>query len=162
MISTFGGYSLALKRNMAGHVGAAAAASLVAGDEERGGFGDKKVVISFEHKAAAAKRCRSAQCHAAFADSLVAVELVHDSIAPVPVSALEVHCFKGDATNQDAIGKEKVHTSLVSSSLLATFPDLDVYSFDQTRLETDRSGMNFIINLNITQITLSVINAGIP
>ena len=93
-------------------------------------------MISFEHKAAAAKSCRSAQCHAAFADSLVAVELVHDSIAPVPVSAFEVHCFKGDATNQDAIGKEKVHTSLVSSSLLATFPDLDVYSFDQSRLET--------------------------
>ena len=44
-IIIFGGCSLALKRNSAGHVGGRACASLVAGDDERGYFSDKKVFL---------------------------------------------------------------------------------------------------------------------
>ena len=121
-ISTFGGYTLALKRNLAGvNVSGAACASLVAGDDERGSFGDKKVVLVWEHKAAAAKRCRSAQTHAAFLDSAhdlaPIADLAHDQHRSP--SAFEIYCIKADGTNQEAIGKEKVHTSLISSLLLA-------------------------------------------
>ena len=111
-VTCLGGYTLAIKRNRSGHVGAASAAQLVAGDVLRGGLHDKKIVLQYEHKAACAKRCRAAQVIAEFKDDLHAVG---DSI----FKTFEVWCYKGDATNQEAIDKEKVHTSLVSGLLYA-------------------------------------------
>ena len=111
-VSCFGGYSLALKRNDAGtSTGAGAAAMLVAGDDFRGGLHDKKVVLKYEHLAACAKRCRSEQLHSDFAEDGC---LLQEQIA----NSFEVFCYRGDATNQEAIDHEKVHTNLIASMML--------------------------------------------
>ena len=94
-VSTFGGYSLAIKRNAAGHVGAAAAAQLVAGDDFRGGLHDKNIVLKYEHRAACAKRCRAFQECAEFIDN---IDFGKEDID----ISFEVFSYKRDATNQEA------------------------------------------------------------
>lgn len=91
-------------------MGAGAAAQLVAGDDFRGGLHDKQVVIKYEHLAACAKRCRSEH----------RISMFHEVALCYPEQvglSLEVCSYRGDATNQEAIQHEKVHTNLISSMM---------------------------------------------
>eukprot|EP00959_Pyramimonas_sp_CCMP1952_P438377 9177580-Pyramimonas_sp.AAC.1 len=56
-VTTYGGYCLAVRRNV-GHASAAATALMVTGEGE-GGVKDKNTVVSYEHRAAAGKVIRS-------------------------------------------------------------------------------------------------------
>ena len=94
-------------------MGAAAAAQLVAGDDFRGGLHDKNIVLKYEHRAACAKRCRAFQECAEFIDN---IDFGKEDID----ISFEVFSYKGDATNQEAIDKEKVHTSLVSALMFSS------------------------------------------
>ena len=96
LCSTYGGYVLALRRNIA-HASARATALMVAGDEVRGALTDPRTVVSYEHRLEVAKCLRS---RAAYASS---------------TPALEVHCVKCDATDEDSVDKMKVHVSTVDS-----------------------------------------------
>ena len=102
-ISLYGGYTLALRRSF-GNASAGVAAKMVAGAEDNGGFTDPKVVILFEHRAAQAKRSRA---HNFFVEA-------DAEKADVP-DWFEIVCYRGDATQQQAIDKEKMHVSLISA-----------------------------------------------
>ena len=102
-ISLYGGYTLALRRSF-GNASAGVAAKMVAGAEDNGGFTDHQVVILFEHRAAQAKRSRA---HNFFVEA-------DAEKADVP-DWFEIVCYRGDATQQQAIDKEKMHVSLISA-----------------------------------------------
>ena len=74
-ISVFGGYSLAIVRNI-GHAGAKEVVAMCAGDEVRGGIRSKKVVWEYEHKAAIAMNMISSSFHEALVlvDSSLLIE----------------------------------------------------------------------------------------
>ena len=108
-ITTFGGYSLALRRNIA-HVSQKAVAAIVTKDTAATNeVLDKKSVGTYEHRLALAKTLRS-------------IEIYGDAspldleVAPADDCRVEVHEYKGDATNQEAIERSKVHVSMITSS----------------------------------------------
>ena len=70
----------------------------------------RKVVITYEHRAAMAKRVR---CSAFFAYAESDRECTAVAGA-AGVDFVDVVCYRGDGTQQEAIDKEKVHTSLMS------------------------------------------------
>ncbi len=108
-LSLKAGYTLALRRNLA-HAAAGVAAKMVMGDKESGGevAATQNTVIMYEHKAAAAKRLRSKLTLSKDRIASDLVPLDNDMI-------LGVICYKGDATQQEAIDKEKVHVSLITT-----------------------------------------------
>ncbi|CAK0844631.1 unnamed protein product, partial [Prorocentrum cordatum] len=101
-VTTYGGYCLAVRRNV-GHASAAATALMVTGEGE-GGVKDKNAVVSYEHRAAAGKVIRSK----VFYSEPEGVDLSQQ---------LEIHLLKCDGTNSELIQKKKVHVSMVHSSL---------------------------------------------
>ncbi len=106
-ISPFGGYSLALLRNKA-HVGAKEAIAMIARDEVRGAFKSKNIVVEYEHKAATAQKLISKEFH----DQLGSFELERG------FALVEAFVYKGDATNQEALDKCKIHVSTVDTIAL--------------------------------------------
>ena len=106
-ISLYGGYTLAIRRNYS-HVGAKIAAEMLAGSEVQGDLHDKKVVLLYEHKAAEAKRVRN---RLAIADA-TATSSAEGSCS------WEIYSCRGDGTQQEAIGKEKIHNCLISSAVV--------------------------------------------
>ena len=100
-VSSFGGYTMALKRNV-GHTSASAAIQMLGGDQINGGFVDPKIVWAFEHKTCIAQRISSA--------------LDFESMAEVQTSSaecVEVFGFLGDATHQDFL----VHLRVVEGHM---------------------------------------------
>ena len=84
----------------------------VVGGEISGGFTDPAIVIKFEHMASAASHVR---CQEVFSSQLKAIEDGSvEGFRPVFVVS-----YRGDATNQEALEKAKVHLSEV----VATFVD---------------------------------------
>ena len=113
LISNFGGYSLALRRNFS-NVGAAAAAKMIS--EDRGGFKAKNMVIAYEHKVCVVQRLMSTTFYDTIrkaSDDLVA-RARSDPQAEQQRCVL-VMCYKGDATNSEALEKSKIHVSSLSS-----------------------------------------------
>eukprot|EP00959_Pyramimonas_sp_CCMP1952_P218380 4567297-Pyramimonas_sp.AAC.1 len=109
-VSVFGGYSIALKRNI-GHTSSKAIVAVLSGDPERGGLRDKNISIKFEHRCNHVQRLLSSQHYQA-----IAVEFktcLRTSGTPPPFN-IEVIQYLADATNQSAIQKEKMHIALVS------------------------------------------------
>jgi hypothetical protein len=53
-VAIYGGYSMALRRNI-GHVGAAAALTMVTGDDVHGDLKNRALVYRYEHRVAIAK-----------------------------------------------------------------------------------------------------------
>ena len=104
-----GGYSLAKKRNI-GQVSSDALVRAVAGDEINGALRDRHIVTKYEHRLCMAQR-------------LVSKELYDTNCGRVDVGSarsarvFEAHCLKGDATNQEACDKEKVHVAQVFSCI---------------------------------------------
>ena len=70
-----------------------------------------KIVLKHEHLAACAKRCRAEQRHV---ESLDDLSMCYHDIA----HSIEVFNYRGDATNQEAIQHEKVHTNLLASMVM--------------------------------------------
>ena len=132
-MSMFGGYSLAIRRNRVGQTSSRAAVALIAGEPLSGGFKDKSLVTKFEYLLEAACRVRS---HHFYAD-VEAAHIPRDrrDAASHPmlldvgvgpggpahprrqqcgrvdgrVTSIEVFHYTGDATNSDAICKNKMH-----------------------------------------------------
>ncbi|CAK0805617.1 unnamed protein product, partial [Prorocentrum cordatum] len=100
-VTLHGGYTLAVRRNV-GHASTMATLAMMTGDGP-GSIKDPNTVVSYEHRAAAAKVVRSA----AFYD---------DAIGDL-TDQLEVHLLKCDGTNAELIQRKKVHVSTVHSSL---------------------------------------------
>ncbi|CAK0906513.1 unnamed protein product, partial [Prorocentrum cordatum] len=96
-VSVYGGHALALSRNV-GHAGGQATLGMIAGSEEKGDLHDKHIVYRYEHHTAHALQMRAASEY----DALGACEM-------------EVHCFKSDATHQEAIDHNKIHCATVAS-----------------------------------------------
>ncbi|CAK0842788.1 unnamed protein product, partial [Prorocentrum cordatum] len=97
-MSPFGGYTIALGRN-AGHASASSALAMLAGSEDRGGFRSYNSVVRYEHRAALGQKILLKICYDEFQAS----------------ADMEVHCFKFDATNSEALEKTKIHTQLLTS-----------------------------------------------
>jgi hypothetical protein len=100
-VTTFGGYSLAFRRNVA-HASARATAAMVTAGTAGGEVHDPKTVILYEHRLAIGKTLRSQGLYQALDECDLAVE---------------VHQYKGDGTHQQAIEKSKVHVSSIASSV---------------------------------------------
>jgi len=142
-ISLYGGYLLAVKRNI-GNTGSKSLVAIVAGDELNGAFKDAKLVTRFEHRACWGQRLRSKQIYAdhdaelqaALPGDLELARLV-DSLHHEPMSIQFVQ-YVGDASNVDAVQKEKVHVGQVAcmtvpvAELLGA-PDLNTLRFKYTR-----------------------------
>ncbi|CAK0876362.1 unnamed protein product, partial [Prorocentrum cordatum] len=96
-VTPFGGYNLALRRNR-GHAGAGAAALMIACDSVRGHITDYKTVVTYEYRAHIVKRLRSFEFHRETASC-----------------CLQVHLIQSDGTNHEAVQREKVHTSLITT-----------------------------------------------
>ena len=118
-VSLLGGYLLAWKRNLS-HTSAAAIVSILGGDDDRGGLRSKDVVIKFEHLACGCQRLASELFYSGM------LQQIADS-PPAPgddnSTATEVHAYMGDATNEDAAQKSKVHVGLVWSTYTASAAD---------------------------------------
>ena len=169
-VSCFGGYSLAIARNK-GHAGSSTTLDMIANDALHGFVKDKKTVIVFEHRVAAAKRLRSrdlyartspsaaheaapaeaeAEAEAEAAAAAAAEAELRDAVQPdrappqpavsvagVAVQApeaaipslIEVHGYKADFTHENAVEKNSVHVSLISSIWLA-YPEHKEASLD--------------------------------
>ncbi len=108
-LSIQGGFTLALRRNIA-HAGAVATARMLTG-EGRGAVSSKNPVVAFEYKAAVAKTLRSIHFHSLPLTD--AVDVAGDS-ANLAVEC-GFHLVKMDATNSEAIGRSKVHVAVVTS-----------------------------------------------
>ena len=104
-ITMFGGYNLALRRNLS-NAGAGVVATMVAGDEERGSVSDPKTVVAYEHRANAAKGVRA--------------QSLYEAMDNCGCEAILLKC---DATNEDCIERRKVHVSLITSYALETLPE---------------------------------------
>ena len=102
---------MALLRNK-GHTGTREAIAMIAGDEARGAFRSKSIVIEYEHKAATAAKLISQEFHESM-----------DALACVGFLRIEGFCYKGDATNQEAIDKQKVHVSTIDTIAMQIPPD---------------------------------------
>ena len=106
-----------------GHASAQATLDMVAGSKVAGGFRDKNVVIKYEHEAACALRLRSAKINHAIAEQFAAQALPQPpepeppwDVARGTFQPILFHCYLGDATNQEAIQKEKIHVSEICSA----------------------------------------------
>eukprot|EP00959_Pyramimonas_sp_CCMP1952_P033123 694594-Pyramimonas_sp.AAC.1 len=109
LVSVRGGYTMALKRNQGGHISCAGIVAVLGSDPERGGLRSKDVVVKFEHLACSIQRMVSKHFYQQAKDV--------DAVQP----GLEVHAYMGDATNEEAIQKEKVHVGFVWSATLDEF-----------------------------------------
>lgn len=139
-ISMYGGYALALGRNVS-HTGAKSATTMITAD--RGEIKRKMAVMTYEHKAAVAKSIRACDFYKA-ATSIAgeATSVPGTSDAPSTTSdssggqaeaarssrdaaehisatcrKFNMHCYKGDATHEHAVEKKKIHVSVCSSAL---------------------------------------------
>ena len=119
-MSVLGGYHLANRRNI-GHSGAAAAAQMITCDNLHGNFTAGRIVIDYEHRIALAKHLRCSRFHLENASGAADAAELAQPLQPLPpcpgpIDFIDVHEYKGDGTNQDAIEKHKVHVSIVNSS----------------------------------------------
>ena len=128
-ISPFGGYSLAIARSK-GHASAQTCVSMVAGSAIVGEFKDKHIVTRYEHRASVCSRLRSATIFnlgstawrrkdlgpppPSQEDAASCVAMVPSGMIPGTSTPVVAFCYRGDATNQEAIQKCKVHLSEVS------------------------------------------------
>eukprot|EP00959_Pyramimonas_sp_CCMP1952_P280681 5866976-Pyramimonas_sp.AAC.1 len=99
-VSHFGGYSLALRRNVA-HASSLATAKMVLGADGQGQSGRAPVTM-YEFRLAAAKVVRAKEFYS---------HCDRDQSG-----LLDVHLIKADATNSQAVQKAKVHVSIIHSS----------------------------------------------
>ena len=97
------GYLLAIKRSR-GHAGAALTADLVGGEEEQGSLKDAHTVLNWENRLSVAK-------------ALKAMNVYADADGQ---TSADFHTAQFDATKQEAIDREKVHVSTVTSSHIIT------------------------------------------
>ena len=143
-ISRYGGYNLALKRAL-GHASAEATILMVAGSYEAGAFSSKKIVTKYEVRACVAQRI-SSRC-----DYREMMTIATDSSCD---STLEVVSYEGDATNQEAIGKHKIHVAIITSLATTLGPLEDEQQTMSTRslcdlqvVDTGTSQETYVIKL---------------
>ena len=113
-VSIFGCYNLALKRIFS-HAGSSMVLKMMAGDKINGGLSENSYqsVVRFEHRTACAKHLRSTKFYAETPKDFLGP---HVPFEPFAIMAHEIKC---DATNQEAIGKHKIHVCMVASTLAA-------------------------------------------
>ena len=114
------------------HIGPQSCVELLAGEAVQGALRWKGVVWNFEHRAAAAKRARSKEFHAsndedvqAALDARVAVPNGGEGDSDRSPLAYEVFLYQGDVTTSEAIDRQKLHVSRISS-IACTLDDVEV------------------------------------
>ena len=120
------------------HIGSAAVAHMLAGDELHGNLSahTKNGLIRFGHRAAVAKQLGSAQAYHDRSSLALVCDRGSEDSASTTVHPFQSHAVSGleikfDATNQEAIGKHKLHVCLATSSFAAqrhSMGDLDEVS----------------------------------
>ena len=116
-VSVFGGYSLAMRRNL-GHSGAKTAAMMITGFDggpaadqmvQAHAVSDKKTIFIWEHRLAAAKFIKSMHSYQDWEADL----------------GFEVHEWRADATHEESVEKAKVHLAIIASCM-ASKHDVDL------------------------------------
>jgi len=143
-ISLYGGYLLALKRNT-GHTSAKALVSIVAGDQLNGAFKDPHLCIKYEHRACAAMRLMSKNTYSAYKaeldkpfDQSLDDKRLLVSTRRAATSLMFVQ-YVGDASNVDAVQKEKVHVGQVATMLVPVEKLLQEQDLPNARFKCTRS-----------------------
>ena len=111
-ISNFGGYNLALKRNI-GHTSCEAATAMVAGDAINGGFTSKNIILRFEQNAEKCQRIRSSHFFADVEASICATSPVEEIEAGHKSYNILAIGISSDASNQSAVDKAKILATIV-------------------------------------------------
>ena len=111
-ISKFGGYNLAIKRNI-GHASCESATAMVAGDAINGGFSDKNIILRFEQNAERCQRLRSAQFFADVGATICATSPVEGIEAGHKYYNILAVGISSDASNQSAVDKSKILATIV-------------------------------------------------
>ena len=140
-VTTYGGYSLASRRNIA-HAGRESTAEMVTSDMGGRAVTDPKTISLFEHRLAAAKTVRS-----------------KDVYAQASVTSLfEVHGYAADATHHEAIERNKVHVSSISSIMASaqavndtTASDARLHFFDVDYFESACESMSMFGDLQVVE-----------
>ena len=109
-VSVEGGYSLAIKRNW-GHASAKDTVRMLAAEPYQGALKHKDVVLRYEMRAAMAQQALMRSFYHEHYDEMV---------ARGNEMAVEVHLYRGDATNQDAVQRMPVQTSELASVLVSS------------------------------------------
>jgi hypothetical protein len=158
-VTPLAGYTLASRRNEHGNSSGYSALRMMAGTDLQGDLKSRSIITRFEHYTAAAQRyvatCHhedEASCAQSSASSrvsfLVANGLLRDSVAPfvavgagrgvklIVESVLGIQ-FKGDATNQEAIGEEKVHVATLMTLFRESLTSLDSVWLKASRGDPD-------------------------
>ena len=129
--SLFGGYSMATRYCKAGLAGRGTAVALMAGPNVNGGFSDPKVLARFEHRALMGVRLAARDLYTEVRSEAFVGIGIGGEAAEVRSEAFvgggiggeaaprrmrfQVHAYMGDATNQAAIGLEKIHQASVTT-----------------------------------------------
>ena len=100
-VCTVGGYTLALKKTL-GLASLATTAAMVAGDAHQGSVQDPHTVSQFEHRLSVAKALRHME--------------MHSELTPTDLQFFEC-AF--DASQQEAVDKEKVHVSMFTTTAVS-------------------------------------------
>jgi hypothetical protein len=103
-ITIYGGYTMALRRNI-GHVGAAAALSMVTGDDVHGDLRSKKIVYRYEHRVAIGMAVLSGILH-----STVEAEFEATKLAIVRVGGDDVPLASKAASAPKLATTQRVNT----------------------------------------------------
>jgi hypothetical protein len=121
-VSVMGGYTLALNMMRGGLVSASSTLAMCAGGSLQGALKSKRIVYIYENRPNAVQACQSILNYQDMdADALAVahppnVSASADSSAPFAFNwRMESTLFKGDATNQEAIGMDKVHIASVAT-----------------------------------------------
>eukprot|EP00927_Polykrikos_kofoidii_P002667 TRINITY_DN11067_c0_g1_i1.p1 TRINITY_DN11067_c0_g1~~TRINITY_DN11067_c0_g1_i1.p1 ORF type:complete len:1330 (-),score=171.22 TRINITY_DN11067_c0_g1_i1:47-4036(-) len=102
-VSVFGAYSMAIARNV-GFASAKSTLLMMGGTEAAGQLKSKDIVYAYEHRAVHAQRIMSARDYEHI--RVVAADAQSDGRPTFKVCQ-----YRGDATKQEAVRKEKVHVS---------------------------------------------------
>ena len=109
-VTIYGGYAMAIKRNLS-HSASAAMVATLGGEEERGGLKSKDAVIRFEHYTNLCQRYISRLFYSAARRDFDESARWRSSFSNV-----EVHVLMSDATNEDSVERSKVTVGFVWST----------------------------------------------
>ena len=132
-VSKYGAYCMAI-RGASGYASAQTTVKVIAGQKEQGGFKDKGIVIKYQHKACLGQRLLSSQDyveHHSYEHQPIAAQedagcLAGPCETDVVIQHMEAHGVKADETNQEAIGKDKVHVCVVESASVTAKHIIDI------------------------------------
>ena len=140
--SRVGAYELAWARaRTTGSVSSRAVVQLLAGDPVRGGLSDKNIATRHEHFANIAQILKSHEDHALLEALTDAPDVVASHASPTTPACWEAFCIKSDATNQEALDREKIHVATVELAVVGSEAHTIVCQSCSVAEDTDVAGV---------------------